>query len=56
MKLKQIEVYEYFYKDNDNFDFSNYPDNSYFYDEANKMVIGKMKDENEGFQFLNLFD
>ena len=30
------------------FDFSNYPKNSKFFDEANKKVIGKMKDESEG--------
>ena len=27
------------------FDFSNYPEDSKFFDEANKKVIGKMKDE-----------
>ena len=30
------------------FDFSNYPKNSKFFDEANKKVIGKIKDESEG--------
>ena len=30
------------------FDFSNYLKNSKFFDEANKKVIGKMKDESEG--------
>ena len=30
------------------FDFSNYPKNSKFFDETNKKVIGKMKDESEG--------
>ena len=29
-------------------DFSNYPKDSKFFDEANKKVIGKMKDEFEG--------
>ena len=27
---------------------SNYPENSNFFDQANKKVIGKMKDESEG--------
>ena len=30
------------------FDFSNYLKNSKFFDEANKKVIGKMKDDSEG--------
>ena len=30
------------------FDFSNYPKDSKFFDQANKKVIGKMKDESEG--------
>ena len=29
------------------FDFSNYPEGSKFFDNANKIVIGKMKDESE---------
>ena len=30
------------------FDFSNYPKDSNFFDQGNKMVIGKMKDVTEG--------
>ena len=30
------------------FDFSNYPKDSKFFDQANEKVIGKMKDESEG--------
>ena len=30
------------------FDFSNYPEDSKFFDPTNKKVIGKMKDEKEG--------
>ena len=30
------------------FGFSNYPEDSKFFDEANKKVIGKMIDESEG--------
>ena len=34
-----------FFKWKDLFDFSNYPKDSKFFDETNKKVIGKMKDE-----------
>ena len=34
-----------FFKWKDFFDFSNYSKNSKFFDETNKKVIGKMKDE-----------
>ena len=30
------------------FDFSNYPEDSKFFDPTNKKVIGKMKEESEG--------
>ena len=30
------------------FDFSNYPEDPKFFTQANKKVIGKMKDESEG--------
>ena len=36
------------------FDFSNYPKVSKFFDEANKKVIGKMKDKSEG-RIINEF-
>ena len=38
-------VHEGFYEDKDFFDFSDYPQNSKFFDPANKKVISKMKDE-----------
>ena len=34
-----------FFKSKDLFDFSNYSKDSKFFDETNKKVIGKMKDE-----------
>ena len=37
-----------FFKHKNLFDFSNYPEDSKFFDQANKNVIGKMKDESEG--------
>ena len=39
------DVYEEFFKWKDLFDYSNYPKDSKFFDETNKKVIGKMKDE-----------
>ena len=45
---KSEDVYEEFFKHKHLFDFSNYPKDSKFFDEANKKVIGKIKDESEG--------
>ena len=42
------DVYEKVYKDKDLFDFSDYSKESKFYDNSNKKVIGKMKDEMSG--------
>ena len=44
-EIKSENVYEEFFKWKDLFDFSNYSKDSRFFDEANKKVIGKMKDE-----------
>ena len=45
----QLEsFYEEFLKWKDLFDFSNYSKDFKFYDDANKNVIGKMKDEYGG--------
>ena len=44
-KIKSEDVYEEFFKWKDLFDFSNYSKDSKFFDETNKKVIGKMKDE-----------
>ena len=43
-ETKSENVYEDFFKWKDLFDFSNYSKNSKFFDDANKKVIGKMKD------------
>ena len=43
--IKSENVYKDFFKWKDLFDFTNYPKDSKFFDEANKKVIGKMKDE-----------
>ena len=42
------DVYEDFYKDKDLFDFSDYPQDSKFFDSVKKQVIGKMKDKSKG--------
>ena len=47
-QIKSKDVYEEFFKHKHLFDFSNYPKDSKFFDETNKKVIGKMKDESEG--------
>ena len=47
MKWKQKD--EDFSKDKKIFDFSNYVTKSKFYDNSNKLVVGKMKDETAGF-------
>ena len=47
-EIKSKNVYEEFYKWEDLFDFSNYSKDSKFFDETNKKVIGKMKDEFAG--------
>ena len=44
-EIKSENVYEEFFKWKDLFDFSNYSKDSRFFNETNKKVIGKMKDE-----------
>ena len=56
-EIKSENVYEDFFKWKDLFDFSNYSKDSTFYDDTNKKVIGKMKDEYGGAiidQFIGL--
>ena len=47
-EIESEDVYEEFFKYKHLFDFSNHPKDSKFFDETNKKVIGKMKDESEG--------
>ena len=47
-KLKQIMFMKIFIKKKKLFDFSDYPEDSKFFDPVNKKVIGKMKDEVKG--------
>ena len=44
-EIKSENVYEEFFKWKDLFDFSNYSKDSKFFNETNKKVTGKMKDE-----------
>ena len=46
--IETEDVYEDFQKNKDKFDNSNYPQNSKFYDETNKKVIGTFKDKAAG--------
>ena len=47
-EIKTEDVYEDFYKDKNLFHFSDYSQDSKFYNPVNKKVIGKMKDEFKG--------
>ena len=56
-EIKSENVYDEFFKWKDLFDFSNYSKDSKFYDDSNKKVIGKMKDEMGGIiidEFIGL--
>ena len=44
-EIKTEDVYENFSSDKEMFDFSNYTTKSKYYDNSNKLVIDKMKDE-----------
>ena len=48
LQSKSKDVYEEFFEHKHSFDLSSYPEDSKFFDETNKKVIGKMKDESEG--------
>ena len=47
-EIKTEDVYEDFSNDKEIFDFSNYSTKSKYYDNSNKLVVGKMKDETAG--------
>ena len=52
-EIKDKDVYEECFKDRELFDFSKYPKNLKYYDNANKKVLHKMKD---GFNGVKLFE
>ena len=47
-EIKTEDVYEYFSSDKEMFDIGNFLTKSKYYDNLNKLVIGKMKDETGG--------
>ena len=47
-ETKTEDVYDDFSSDKEMFDFSNYLTKSKYYNNSNKLVIGKMKDETRG--------
>ena len=49
-EIKTEDVYEDFSNDKEMFDFSNYSTKSKYYDNSNKLVVGKMKDETAGIK------
>ena len=48
-EIKTEDVYKDFSKNKEMFDFSNYSTKSKYYDNSNKLVVPKMKDETAGF-------
>ena len=46
--IKNENVYDQCFKDNELFDFSGYNKNSIYYDDSNKKKLGKMKDQFNG--------
>ena len=55
-EIKTEYVYEDFNSDKEMFDFSNYSTKSKYFDDLNKLVIGKMKDETGGMRLKNLLE
>ena len=49
-EIKTEDVYEDFNNDQEMFDFINYSTKSKYYDNSNKLVAGKMKDETAGVE------
>ena len=47
-EIKKEDFYEDFYKDKNLFDFSDYPQDSKFFDLDDKSVFGKMRDKSKG--------
>ena len=47
-EIKSENVYEEFFRWKHLYDFNNYSKDSRFFDETNKKLIGKMKDEFRG--------
>ena len=54
-EIKTECVYEDFSNDKEMFHFSNYSANSEYYDDSNKLVVGKMKGETAGVSIEGFF-
>ena len=55
-EIKSEDVYEECFKHKYLFEFSNYPKDSKFFDQANKKVIGKIKVQSDGKIIEELFE
>ena len=51
-EIKTEDVYEDFGNDKEIFNFSNYSNKSKYYDNSNKLVVGKMQDETAGVAII----
>ena len=49
-EIKTEDVYKAFNNNKEMFHFSNYSTKSKYYDNSNKLVVGKMKDETAGVE------
>ena len=47
-EIRNENIYKTFTSDKELFEFSNYSTKSKYYDDSNKVVIGKMKDQTGG--------
>ena len=54
-EIKTEDVYKDFTKNKEMFDFSNYSTKSKYYDNSNKLVVDKMKDETAGVVIKEFF-
>ena len=54
-EVKTKDVHQDFSMDKKMFHFSNYSDNKKYYDESNKLVVDKMKDETSGVTIKDFF-
>ena len=54
-EIKLEDIYEEFFKHKHLLDFRNFPNDSKFYDNQNKMVVGKMKVVNKGIPINRFF-
>ena len=54
-EIKTEDVFEDLSSDKELFDFSNYSIKSKYYDDSNKLVIGKMKDNTSGVTIEEFF-